>query len=144
MENGKLKIIMQKNSQFSTLNSQLKKGQTLVMLLVFIAVATAITTAAVTLIISSGKSVTSLKEGGDVFKAAESAAENAYLRLLRNPFYTGETLTIDGATTVSTVTGSDTKTITAVAIRGNHRRSVVVTAGYTGGIFSVQSWVEAP
>lgn len=123
---------------------QYSKGQTLVMLLVFIAVATAITTAAVTLLISSGRGITSVKEGGDVYKAAESAAENAYLRLLRNPTYTGETITIDGATTTSTVIGDDTKTITAVATRGDYRRSVVVTAAYSGGIFSIQSWQEAP
>ena len=86
--------------------------------------------------------ITRTQEGILTDEMAESGAENALLRLLRDPSYTGETLTIDTGTVTVVVTGAATKTITSTATSGNFVRKVQVVAGYTNGIFSITSWQE--
>ncbi len=77
--------------------------------------------------------------------AAESGVENALLRLIRNPSYTGETLTLDGGRTATvTVASSSSEVITSAGSAGSVTRRVQATIQYNQGILTVVSWKEIP
>ncbi|MBI2405013.1 hypothetical protein HYV22_02435 [Candidatus Gottesmanbacteria bacterium] len=69
-------------------------------------------------------------------------AENALLRLLRMPTYTGETLTIATGSVTVGVTGGDTKTIVSRGTIGNVTRTVQVIVSFVNGIWTIASWKE--
>lgn len=120
----------------------MRRGQTLVVLLVFVAMAMAVVSAAVAVVISNTQSGSRYEVGQTALGLAESGAEEAMLLLLRDPAYAGGTLTtVDGAATIS-VSGSDPKTILSSAVVGETRRKIQVVAGYTAGILTVQTWRE--
>jgi len=123
----------------------MKPGQTLVFLLVFMAMAITVTTAAVMVIIGNSQAASKLELSLTAYDVAESGAEEALLRLLRNPTYASagsETLTIGEGLATITVTGTNPKTILSRGVYNNFFRQVQVTAGYSGGILSVTSWQE--
>ncbi len=67
------------------------KGQALVTLLFFTIFAITVTTAAVVVVVANSKSGVKFQEGSVAFQVAQSGADNAVIRLLRDPGYTGET-----------------------------------------------------
>ncbi len=119
-----------------------ERGQALVVLLFFMAMALTVTSVAIVANIVNSTTTTRVQEGVATEQYAQSAAENALLRLLRDPSYVGETLTVGMGTVTVNVTGSGTKTITAVATNGNFTRKVVVQATVVNGILNVLSWRE--
>ena len=119
-----------------------KKGQTLVMLLVLMTAGVIITSAAVVMIIINSQSSSKFALGESAYAIAESGAENAILRLVRNPNYAGETLTVGSGTATITVSGSSTKTIVSEGVRGNFRRKVQIVGTYVNNIFTPSSWTE--
>lgn len=129
-----------KNFKFSILNFQ--KGQALITLLFFVLISLTITSAAIIIIITNSTSVSKFQEGTLAYYAAESGVENALLRLLRDPNYTGETLTIGTGTAVVTVTGSNPKTVVSVGQNGNFKRIVQAQATYSNGYYTFSSWKE--
>ena len=121
---------------------RLRSGQTLVVLLVFVAMAMAVVSAAVAVVISNTQSGSRYELGQMALGLAESGAEEALLLLLRDPSFAGETLTtVDGTATIS-VTGSDPKTINSVATVEGATRKIQVVADYTAGVLEVQTWRE--
>ncbi len=120
----------------------LERGQALVTLLFFTMIGITIAIAAIIVslasIISSGK----FQSGSLTFMEAESGAENGYLRLLRNPNYKGETMTINNATVTITVSGTNPITITSKASSGQFLRTVQIQLQSVNGKYSVQSWKE--
>ena len=124
----------------------MKPGQTLVILLVFMAIAVTVTAAAVVMMIVGSTSASQYERSQSAYTAAESGAENALLRLLRDPNYLiageTETLTIGSATATIAVTGTDPKTITSTGVSTGFTRQVKVIVGYTNGILTVTSWSE--
>lgn len=121
----------------------MKKGQALTALLIFTAIAITVITATVMLSVANATSASTTELGAQVYGIAESGAENALLRLLRDPSYTGETLTIGDGQATMTVTGDNPKTIASVGTLGSFRREIRVVATLTNGILSIQSWREA-
>ena len=120
----------------------LQRGQTLVTVLVFSVVAISVATAAVAIMINISQG-TSLVGGSVIAKqTAESGVENALLRLLRDPSYTGETLPVGDGSVEITVTGTSTKTITAVSSVNGYTKTVQVIADFNSGVLSVTSWKE--
>lgn len=119
-----------------------KKGQTLVTLLVFSVVAMTVATAAVAIMINVSQGTNRVEGTITATQVAESGAENALLRLLRNPSYTGETLPVGDGNAVIAVTGTSTKTITSTGTLDNHTKTIQVTVTFTNGIMSVSSWRE--
>jgi hypothetical protein len=124
------------------------QGQTLIALLIFMLLSILITTTAVTITVinTQGNNVGNF---GDLARqAAETGAENAMLQLERDPTYTGETMDINNNTTATiSVSGTTTRTITSVGAYagiGTYKRTIVVTATYSGLAFTVTNWVEAP
>ncbi|MDA1317265.1 MAG: hypothetical protein O3B87_04545 [bacterium] len=118
-------------------------GQTLVTLLVFSVVALAVTTTAISVTINTSHATQAVENRVYVQHAAQSGIENALLRMLRNPSYVGETLSVDDALVVTTVTGSDPYTITATANNGlfSHTQEAQVT--YTNNILTISSWTSS-
>ena len=120
-----------------------KRGQALVALLVFVIMAITITSASVSLMIVSSGAASVVEGGARALAIAESGAENALIRALRNPTtYTGETLTVgDGRATV-VVSGTNPKTIVSRAEEGSYVRTVEVTLQLASGIWGITSWRE--
>ncbi|HVZ11601.1 MAG TPA: hypothetical protein VG965_01095 [Patescibacteria group bacterium] len=121
----------------------MKKGQALVTLLLFVVSAIIIISGAVVVIILNSKTNDKFYQGEISYDVAESGAENALIKLLRNPNYTGETLTMGSDTaTITVASQSGVITITSKGKTGNFLRTIKVTASYNNNILSVTSWKE--
>src|SRR5437667_12281441 len=70
------------------------KGQALITLLFFTIIAITITSAVVLIVVTNSLSGTKFQQGSLAYEIATSGAENALLRLMRDPTYTGETLAV--------------------------------------------------
>lgn len=119
----------------------LKSGQTLVAMLIFMIVAMSLTSVAVSMAVVNSKKSSAMELGAMAYDAAQNGAENAIIRLLRNPTYTGETLNTNGATVVITVVGSPTSTITSTGTVGSFSRTIEVVVNHATTL-SVVSWKE--
>ena len=119
-----------------------ESGQTLVTLLVFIVMATVVTTAATAVMINTSQASTRVEGSNLATSVAESGIENALLRLLRDPSYTGETLSVGNGSATITVSGTDPKTITSIGRINNYIKTVEVTVTYNDNIMTVTSWKE--
>ncbi len=117
----------------------LQSGQAVVALLFFMTISIAIITAIVIIVINNATAVSSLEQGTDAYYAAESGAENALLRLLRNPSYSGETLAVDKGTVVIQVKNG---IATSTATVANSIRKIQVDTVYNNNVASVTSWKE--
>lgn len=122
-------------------NSQ---GQSLIILIIFMIMSTFIVTAAVAVIITNSRSTDKLYQGVNAYSLAESGIENALIRLLRNPNYTGEVLNIgaNSATITVTPTGGETYSIVSTGAGGNLRRIITVNVSYTNNVMAITSWSE--
>lgn len=123
---------------------QNQKGQVLVMLVVFISIMTAVTAMAINLMITNSSSVVKFEAGVNLLEKAESGAELALLKLLRNPInYTGETFTIDDVSVTVSVSGGDTKTVISTAILGDYTKKVqLVINSPLNDSMTITSWNE--
>lgn len=118
------------------------KGQALINLIFFTVIATTITTAAVIMIYINSISGARLQEGTIAFQIAQSGAETALLRLLRDPSYTGETVSVGSGNAVITVTGTSPYVITSTGTKGNFIKKVEIQATYENNLLSVISRKE--
>lgn len=125
---------------------KIKTGQALVTMLFVMSISIVITTAAVTMVMSNSIATSQLARGTSTFYAAEGGAENALIRLLRNPDYTGENdLPIGNGSADIAVTGTNPKTITSVGTENGFTRTVQVVVSYdTMNRQSITSWKEVP
>jgi len=119
-----------------------KNGQALTMLLVVMVAGMIITSAAVITIVINSAATSKLASGEEAYHIAESGAENAILRLVRDPSYVGETLTVGNGSATITVTGSGPKTIVSEGVMGSFRRKIQVVGTYVNNIFTVSTWSE--
>lgn len=128
---------MQKNKK--------QAGQALIMLLFFVLVGIAITTAATFIIASNSKASTTMSEGIIAKEMADSGIETAMLGILRNGnSYTGETIdNLNGGSVVVTVIGASSKTISSVATNGNFVKKVEVIVTYSNNVLGIPTrWKE--
>ncbi len=122
-----------------SIEKQHSKGQTLVMLLVFMLIAVTVTTASVGMVINSSTSTDKLLQGSNALAIAEGGAEAAMIKLLRDSSYVGETVSIGAGEAVITVTGT---TIKSVGTLNNFSRTIQVTVSTSSGMLTVTSWKE--
>ncbi len=120
----------------------MNKGHALITLLVFMATAIIVSTAAVAIILINAQATTAHTLGESALAVAEAGADNAVLRLLRDPSYTGETLTVGTGTAVITVTGTTTRTIVSEGSLLGMERRVQVVGSYSNTNFTISSWQE--
>ena len=128
------------------MNRRRESGQTMIALMSFMAMAITLTSAVTMVTIANATSSSKYTLGQEALNIAETGADNAMLRLSRDPTYTGETLTVGTGTATITVSGTTTKTITSVGLINGFRRTIVVTASQsaTTNVITTTSWVEAP
>lgn len=123
------------------------KGQALITLLFFTVIGVTVTSAAVVMILVNSLSGTKQQQGEIAYEVAQSGAENGVLRLLRDPTYTGETLTVgSGGSATITATGNGTVNnpyiIVSKGTNGIFLRQVEVQATYLNNTLSVTSRKE--
>lgn len=119
-----------------------QEGYIAIVLLIFVVVSVVIATAAVGVSISNLMSVSAYEQGIEALGVAESGVENAIIRLIRDPTYTGETLVIGTNSAEITITGTNPQTIRSVGSAGTKKRTFQVVVDRTSGILSVTSWAE--
>ncbi|OGH17733.1 MAG: hypothetical protein A2868_00115 [Candidatus Levybacteria bacterium RIFCSPHIGHO2_01_FULL_40_15b] len=118
------------------------KGQALVSLMIFMVAAVIIITAAVAVIIINSKATSKFYQGIVTYDLAEVGIENAIIRLLRNPNYTGETLVLEDKTVEIQVSGEGSYTIISTGTNGNFKRTIQAEATYNNNILTISSWEE--
>jgi hypothetical protein len=121
-----------------------QSGQALIVLLFFMIIAITLSTTAIAVVANNSLSVTRTEESAHALEIAEAGAQNALIRLIRNPAYGGETLTVGGGSATVIVTGTSTKKILSTGINGSFTRKIQELATFSGGILSVTSWQEVP
>lgn len=120
----------------------MKKGQALISLLIFTAIASTVTAGTVAVAIINSQSTTKYAQGEQVYHIAEAGVENAILRLLRDRSYSGETLSIGAGSATITVSGTTNVTITSIGIEGDFKRKIQVVGEFANNAFSTTSWKE--
>lgn len=109
----------------------MNKGQSLISLIFISIIGITIAMGATMLVLINSQSTLELQQGTIAFETAQSGAENALLKLLRDPDYSGETITVDGGTSDILVSNSSgTYIATASGKIGNYIRKVQVKAHY--------------
>jgi uncharacterized membrane protein len=101
------------------------RGQALMTLIFFTIFGVTITTAAVMVIMVNSLSAARLQDGSVAYQIAQSGADNALIRLIRDPSYTGETLTVGDGSAIITVTGTGTLADPYIVISTGDIRSSV-------------------
>lgn len=120
-----------------------RSGYIGILLAIIVLVLSIVTTAAVAISISSLKDTTMLARGQEVYALAETGIDNAVLRLLRNPSYTGESnLSIEDGSVTIVVTGTNPYTIESTAILSGSTRRIRATLGTVAGVLTLTSWEE--
>jgi len=119
-----------------------QKGQALIALLFFVLMAIGITAAATVVVSSNSLSTSDLAEGSITKSMADAGIETGVIALLRDPNYTGETLTMDDGNVVITVTGTTNKAIIAVATNGSFVKKVEFDVTYSNNVLIPGSWKE--
>ncbi len=131
-------------SKFNFQISNHFSGQALIMLLVFSIIAVTITTASVAIVIENSKSGDRLNQGVMAGQIAKSGIENALIRILRDPNYSGENdlLIGDGSTDI-VVSGAGTLVdpyiIISDASLDGYKKKIETKATYVNDILKVVS-----
>ena len=105
-------------------------------------IAVIVTTASIALVINSSKGTDKIYQGANALDIAESGAETAMIKLLRDSSYTGETLTVGNGQAVVTITGSDPKIILSKGTLNNFTRTIQVIVNTTNNVLTATSWKE--
>ena len=120
-----------------------QKGQALVSLLIIIAVSIlAVTSAIVSASLSSTTAITTISD--KVYYSAETGAEEALIKLLRDPTYSGGNFNIDGVD-VNIIVSSPSPTernISSDATINNVKRKIAVRANFINNTLTVTEWKE--
>ncbi|MBI2621282.1 MAG: hypothetical protein HYW63_01380 [Candidatus Levybacteria bacterium] len=114
-------------------------GYAVLTLLFFMTISMAIVTGIVIVVLNNALSTSSLEQGTVSYYSAESGIENALLRLIRDPNYTGESLQIDGATVGVQVSNG---IITSTATFEKSIRKIQVDYVYNNSALTITSWKE--
>ena len=119
-------------------------GQALVALLVFTVVTITLASAAIVIVLVNSTRAQTVEQGTITRTLAENGIENALIRLLRDPAYSGETLTsAEGDAIVEVVAGAgNIKTITSRAQSRGFVREIQVVVDTTNYQINIQSWKQ--
>lgn len=122
----------------------LQSGQALVTLLFFTVIGITVVAGSVMVIFANSLSGMRFQQGSVAYEIAQSGMENGLLRLLRDPGYTGETLSVgSGSASIAVVpSGVDGYTVTSVGTLGNFTRRIESTVTYSDNEFEVTSRKE--
>lgn len=114
-------------------------GSSIITILVFMVVISTVVTTSVAIALNNARATNIATQGLQAEMVAQSGAENALLRLLRDPNYTGEILSMDdGTATISVVSN----TITSVGKTTTAEHTTQVDFTYNDNILTVTSWSD--
>ena len=83
------------------------------------------------------------QSSSEAFYAADSCVEEAYIRLKRNPSYSGGTLALTGVNCNSVVTGAgSSRTVAASSTVLGFTRKITATATLQGARLTQNDWTE--
>lgn len=138
---------MKKSSSLSIISTQRKlrfnsSGQALVTLLIVIAASMVMISAAVVMAVSTSQASGLAIHSQQALMTAESGMEEALMRLLRDPNYTGGALTLDATTATISVTGANPKTVLSSAQSGTVVRKIQAQISESSGVMTVTEWKE--
>lgn len=125
--------------------SKLKSGQALVALLVFAMIATIIISSAVAISIINSQATSDYAIGEEAYGIAEAGADNAILRILRDPQenYIGETLPMgNGETTIEITRTPPNIIISSVGEVNGFYRIIEVEGTFVDNIFTATRYEE--
>jgi type II secretory pathway component PulK len=123
-------------------DEQKNRGTALVTLLIFVAMGVVVTSAAVSMTVINTQITTSFASGEKLLHITEAGVENAMLQLLRDPDYTGETVSVGEGSATVTVSGTTTKTIVSEGSLDGFKRKVQATATYENNQLIITGWEE--
>jgi len=108
------------------------KGQALITLIFISMIGITVAAGAIMLVYINSQSGLKIQEGNSAYQIAQSGAENALLRLLRDPGYTGETglLIGNGIVDISVSSESGSYIATASGSVGRFTRRIQINAHY--------------
>lgn len=124
------------NSHLSILNSQLStqncSGQTLISLILIAVIGITVAMGATSLVFVNSRSGLGVQQGSMAYAIAQSGADNAMLRLLRDPSYQGESnFVIDGGyADIQVSSNSGSFIATSSGKIGNYIRKIEIRAHY--------------
>jgi type II secretory pathway component PulK len=126
-----------------THNNQQHSGMALVSVLIFSAIAIVVIVAGISLTTITSQSNRIFLQGQRALHVAEAGVENALMRLLRNPDYANEVLTMaDGTARIVVTQIGELKIITVTGEVGTSIRTVEVQTSFNNGVMVVESWRE--
>lgn len=118
-------------------------GQALITLLFYVLILVTVITASIMLLIINLSSAQKVQDGTRAYYIAEGGAENALLRVLRDPTYTGEVnLPVGDGFATTVVTPGNPTTIISTGRVNNFVRQIQVIADFTSGYYTISSWRE--
>ncbi len=118
-------------------------GQTLVLLVIFLAITIVVVSAVTTITIVNYTGATKFNQGDVALAIAESGAENGILRTIRNHNYVGETLPVgSGSAQITVTSGTTNPVIKSVGTIGTFRRVIEVRGSFNNNVFTINSWKE--
>lgn len=127
--------------QFNPNNSQ--SGMALVTVIIFAVVGLIVITLGITLSISTSQANLHSLQAQQAFHIAEAGVENALIRVLRDPHYQGEVLTLnDGTATIEVSNGESSQVVTVVGEYRATTKKIEVRLSEQNGIMRVESWKE--
>lgn len=124
-------------------NRNNQNGSALVALIFFTLIAIIYTSAAIIIMSINAGAATSAQLGVGTGRLAESALEDTFLRLIRNPNYAGGTFNIDGGSATVVVTGSTLKDIDVTVDAGSFVRKYEAQVQFNNTEMTILSWKEA-
>ena len=115
------------------------KGQALITLLFFSVIAITVTSTAVVVLVVNSQSGAKFQQGTIAYQIAKSGIEEAKLRFLRDPSYTGtvEPLIIDSGSVTIERSGSGPYTFISTGRIGNFVKKIQVVATYSANLLTV-------
>jgi hypothetical protein len=117
-----------------------EKGYAMILLLVFSVMAVTLISAAMNIMLITTQETSQEELSREALGVTEAGIEEALLRILRNPNYTGGTIPIDSTNVSVQVSGTTVKTISAQATVGSVTRVVTAKADFSGPVLTIQSW----
>lgn len=122
-------------------SQKLQRGHALITLLFFTIIGMSVIASATAVLIANSISTTITDHGQVAYYYAESGAEDALLRLLRNPTYSGSYQTLPAGEGYAYVT-VNSGVIVSIGTSGNTVRKIQVQTTYSQGIVTILSWKE--
>lgn len=126
-------------------HSHKDKGQALIGVLAVIAISTVLVSSLMTNSLISANSSLKLRQSNQMINNTDSYMQNAIIRLIRDPNYIGETLTLDNGRVIIEVTGNNPKSILVKSINTQNdilsRLTLQVNID-NYGVITVSGWKE--